>query len=118
MYSGLGTISFLLWCNVKESTLDSSPMPIYPNAQNIIREDPDGFSSTYKFTTKDDPETVWKFYVDEGRRRGFHDMSEPNSPKKSLVYNFCSTAQLDMTSKSIDPITYSITIYTEFTPYH
>jgi hypothetical protein len=116
-YSGLGTISVLLWCSWKDSTVDSSPMPVYPNAQNIIREEPHDLSSTYKFTTNDNPETVWKFYVDEGERRGFQDKSQPNSPKKSLVNNSCSSTRLDMTSISIDPTTYSITILTHFEPY-
>ncbi|MGD0174567.1 MAG: hypothetical protein ABSC61_09145 [Anaerolineales bacterium] len=105
--SGVSIFSKSLNINVDE-------VPMYPNAHNIINEEP--LKNTFevhkwKFTTIDTPEMVWKFYVYEmGRRWGFYDSSSPQSAEKSLIVHSCPFYSLDMTSTSIDTNTYSITI--------
>jgi hypothetical protein len=116
-FSGIGPLLVYSW---KFDKIDVNEFPIYPNAQNIIHEEPDDNSleaGTWKFTTSDDPETVWNFYVDEmGRRWGFFEWPLlPESPRR-LIVRSCPGYELVMTSISIDATTNSITIQLGYVP--
>ena len=85
-------------------------IPVYPNAQNVTREGPVsiGMGDVYiwSFTTKNAPDDVWQFYVDEmSSKWGFYGGSD-----YSLIVQSCPFYYLRMESTSIDNETYGIKI--------
>jgi hypothetical protein len=100
----------------KELHIGADEIPIYPNAKmlSIAQDEPAENNirsvSTWKFTTSDTPQMVWKFYVDEmGSRWGFYEWPLTESPLHLTVVS-CPTNNLYMTSSLIDNITYQVTI--------
>jgi hypothetical protein len=91
-------------------------VPVYPNAQNVVRENqgPEGFEEyiyTWSFTTSDTPDDVWQFYADEmGREWGFYDVSSPQSDDYSLIVKSCPFYYVDMTNTVDDDGSYNIII--------
>jgi hypothetical protein len=95
--------------------IDASEVPIYTNAQNISQEGPITEDATdvylWSFSSKDAPDVVWQFYVDEmSQRWGFYDVSSPQSLQRSLIVNTCPLYYLEMTSTLIDSTTYNYVI--------
>ena len=114
IFLALFILSFASSCSdmVFRKNLDISAedIPLYPNAQNIAREGPVsiGMGDVYiwNFTTKDTPEDVWQFYVDEmSSKWGFYGGSD-----YSLIVQSCPFYYLEMESASLDNENYSITI--------
>jgi len=96
--------------------ITADDIPVYPNAQNITREGPlsitdiGGIAYTWKFTTNDTPEVVWRFYIEKmSHKWGFYG-SSPQSEDKTLIVNSCPFYYLEMTSTLVDIKTYSIAI--------
>ena len=110
----------LLWYSWKFVEISADEIPIYPNAQNIIHEESVDNTleiGTWKFTTNDDPETVWKFYVDEmGRRWDFFEWPLLPESSRRLIVRSCPAYEFDMTSTSIDAMTYGVTIQLSYDP--
>jgi hypothetical protein len=100
----------------KHPDISVDDVPVYPNAQNVVREDRGreglaDYISTWSFTTLDTPSEVWQFYVGEmGREWGFYDVSSPQSNDYSLVVKSCPFYYLTMTSTSADSEKYAIVI--------
>jgi hypothetical protein len=116
---GLPFIGFgsFLWCGLTSKTVKIDEIPMYPNAQNIVYEKPpaEAFEfGTWTFTTTDDPDTVWKFYVDEmGRKWGF----TKSSSETLVLLNACQDYTFKMTSQPMDTVKYLITITVDYEPY-
>lgn len=103
------------WENLE---IDASKIPVYPNAKiiSITYNEPTEFNSiknisTWKFTTNDTPETVWRFYVGEmSHKWGFFESPLlPETPSRLIIMS-CPTYELNMTSSLIDSTTYQVTI--------
>jgi hypothetical protein len=100
------------WENLE---IDASEIPVYPNAKIVSityneSAEANGIVSTWKFTTNDTPETVWKYFVGEmGRKWGFYEWPLTKHPLHLAVIS-CPTYELIMTSSTIDNITYQVTI--------
>lgn len=107
-----------LYYDWEDLEIDASEIPVYPNAKiiSITYNEPTEFNrikniSTWKFTTNDAPETIWKFYVGEmGRKWGFYEWPLlPEFPSRLIIIS-CPTYELVMTNSTIDNITYQVTI--------
>jgi hypothetical protein len=119
-FSPIGYILSMVWYSSTSVKIDASEIPIYPNAQNVIHEKPTENLlelATWKFTTNDSPEKVWKFYVDElSRRWGFFKSGDDTVYSRELVRAGCPAYLVDMTSSSTDNETYNITILFRYDP--
>ncbi len=107
-----------------EMIINPDEIPIYPNAQGVIREGPlrsapdvvgyGGAAAVYvwRFTTSDPPETVWRYYENEmGRRWDFHGTFAPQAVQQEMdVSQTCPFYALIMTSKATDSARYSIAL--------
>jgi len=91
-------------------------IPIFPNAQNITKDGPikDWRESyTWDFTTTDNPEKVWEFYVNELTEKwGGVDFSSTQTPEEKVLHleKACKFTYLIITTSPIDATTYRITI--------
>ena len=112
--------SFIWNCFIYPFNINVNDVPVYPDARNVTREEPQQSLTiaVLEFTTSDDPETVWKYYVDVmGRKWGFHERPLQQGAKQ-LVAEKCSSYYFDMTSAQIDSNTYNITLQLSYVPYH
>ncbi len=113
---GLAIITILIGTRMPEYLeIDSSEVPIYTNAQNVLQEEPitEDITEVYSwsFSSSDAPDIVWQFYVDEmSQRWGFYDASSPQSIYKSLMVHSCPFYYLEMTSTQTDSTTYNYII--------
>lgn len=116
---GCFTISVItIWSGTrmpKYLEIDSSEIPIYANAQNVSQEGPITEDATevysWSFSSNDAPDVVWQFYLDEmSQKWGFHDVSSPQSPQRSLIVQSCPFYYLEMTSTPINSTTYNYVI--------
>ena len=109
--------SFIWYCLISPFKINANDIPVYPNAQNITREEPP-MVSILEFTTSDDPEIVWKYYVDVmWRKWGFREYPLQQGDKR-LVVAKCNSYDFYMTSTQFDSNTYNITLQLEVVPYH
>lgn len=110
--SFLNTNPFVLWRHLEISAAD---IPMYPGASDIVQQGPaaGGFPEVYTWTfaSADAPEVVWKFYVEEMRRRwGFREASTSDSGERGLIVESCPFYTLSMSNTTAGAATYSYTI--------
>ena len=102
--------------------ISGEDIPDYPKAQNLVKDGPiKDWRETYtwSFTTTDNPEDVWKFYVDAlGPSWHGEDYSSPQTPEKKELNlkRACSFVFLILNSEALDATTYRITIQLDIEP--
>src|SRR5688572_20828538 len=104
--TGIGSLLSYTWYSWTSVEIKADEIPMYPNARNIAYQESESSSEIHNwtFTTDDDPDTVWKFYVEElGDRWGFF---EKNG---ILTIRGCPGYIFGMASTSNDANIYEIT---------
>jgi hypothetical protein len=111
--------SVIISCSPKCIDIYPEDIPMYPNVQNIVQDEPiiDWRKTyTWNFTTTDTPEKVWQFYLDEmvpkwdGLETTFQHSPETTEINGIILKKCCYFTYLQMFYTLIDSTTYRITI--------